>query len=351
MKIKVRTLKENNNEYDVQPTDTIKSLKGLIAQKQGCDVDSQTLIFAGKILTNDKTIEECGIKNDDFLVLMVKKPPPAGKPVAPSSTPTTTTTPPPSTTTAPPPTTTTAPPPTDTSKHERPTQTESSVSSEEKSAAESLVTGAELEASITNISAMGFPREQVVEAMKICFNNAARAVELLTSGMPLPQTTSVSSAPPAQPQATSQPPSSTTPAQPPAGRGTGVFDGLKQHPQFPMLCMLAQQGGQDALRQILEYFSQVSKPLLNLIIQNQEEFIKLLSTPVTSADVSTPSPPPGPSTPGVVRLTVTPEDERAIHNIVSMGFDRNRVLEAYFLFEKDEAQTINFLLNNPDTDN
>jgi len=307
-------------------------------------------------LTNDKTVEECGIKNDDFLVLMVKKP--AGKSVASSIPTANISNPPPSTA---------LPPSTDTSKNDKPQQTDSNISADEKNASESLVTGAELEASIANIVGMGFPREQVVEAMKVAFNNPPRAVELLTSGLPLPTTTAPPPSQPPQQTTVPHPSGATTgntaqqqqqqpqPQQPSGGqRGAGsVFDGLKQHPQFPMLCMLAQQGGQDALRQILEYFSQVSKPLLNLIIQNQEEFIRLLSTPITATDLSTAtaSPPPGPTTPGVVRLTVTPEDERAIHNIVSMGFDRNRVLEAYFLFEKDEQQTINFLLNNPDSDN
>jgi len=248
-----------------------------------------------------------------------------------------------------------------------PSTTPSTESNEQKNAGGTLVTGEALEASINNIVAMGFSRELVVAAMKAAFNTPARAVELLTSGFQLPQASTqpppANSQPPAaqpttttttQPQQQPQATSNTTQTRPPpasTSTGSGVFDGLKQHPQFPTLCMLAQQGGHDALRQILEYFSQVSPQLLNLIVQNQEEFIRLLQTPIGPADVSPASPPSGPSTPGVVRLTVTPEDERAIHNIVSMGFDRNRVLEAYFLFEKDEAQTINFLLNNPESDN
>jgi len=231
------------------------------------------------------------------------------------------------------------------------------VSSEVKNASESLVTGSELENSINNIVGMGFSRELVVAAMRAAFNNPARAVELLTSGFQIP-TQSETHSTPAPAQTPSQPPQ--TPSQPAArpapatGGGSGVFDGLKQHPQFPVLCMLAQQGGQEALRQILEYFAQVSPLLLQLIVQNQAEFIQLLSTPVAQVggDATPSSPPPSQATPpGVVRLTITPEDERAIMNIVSMGFDRNRVVEAYFLFEKDEAQTINYLLNNPDSDN
>jgi len=249
-------------------------------------------------------------------------------------------------------TTTTAPTPAADSKSEP-----ASISSEVKNASESLVTGAELENSINSIVGMGFSRELVVAAMKEAFNNPARAVELLTSGFQIPtqtetHTTQTNPAP-ARAQTPSQPA-----AHPPAsgGGGSGVFDGLKQHPQFPMLCMLAQQGGQEALRQILEYFRQVSPPLLQLIVQNQQEFIQLLSTPVGGAEQVdatrlSQQPTSQATPPGVVRLTITPEDERAIMNIVSMGFDRNRVVEAYFLFEKDEAQTINYLLNNPESDN
>lgn len=43
-------------------------------------MDLQKLIFSGKILENDKTLEAYGIKEKDFLVVMVSKPK-AAKPV------------------------------------------------------------------------------------------------------------------------------------------------------------------------------------------------------------------------------------------------------------------------------
>jgi len=83
-------------------------------------------------------------------------------------------------------------------------------------------------------------------------------------------------------------------------------------------------------------------------MQNQDEFIRLLNTPVPGAPVR--QSPGGVVPPGVIQVQVTPEDERVINNLVNMGFERNRVMEAYFLFEKDETLTANYLLNNPEFD-
>jgi len=248
---------------------------------------------------------------------------------------------------------------------------------QEKSVSEVLLTGPELEKSIDNIVDMGFPRDQVILAMRASFNNPARAVDYLTNGIP-PEVTSLAQPPPARQQQTAPPPrtapttsplpsqrppqtkppiqsSTPSPVTPPSHPTTPqsvshVFDGLRQHPQFHQLCALAQQGGEDALKQILTYFAQTNRPLLDLIMQNQEEFIRLLSTPVSGSapPQGGPGGAPPPNSPGVIRLHVTPEDERVINNLVAMGFDRNRVLEAYFLFEKDETMTANYLLNNPD---
>jgi len=324
------TLKQDKYEIEVDPTTTVDKLKDLIEQHHKFEKSSQTLIYAGKILPNEKTIEECKIGAEDFLVLMVKK---AAKPATATPAEKLAVTP-------------------ATEKPESTSAVTATASGPEsdaaKQGAEALVTGTELEKAIDSIADMGFPRDQVVVALRASFNNPDRAIEYLTNGIPpdlniAPPTQATQARPQRPPTAGAQP-------QAPAG-GSGAFDGLRQHPQFAQLCLLAQQG-EESLKQILTYFAQTNRPLLDLIMANQEEFIRLLSSPVpgSAGGGAGFQGPAGVTPPGVIRVQVTPEDERVITNLVNMGFERNRVMEAYFLFEKDETLTANYLLNNPDFD-
>jgi len=215
------------------------------------------------------------------------------------------------------------------------------------------------ESAVTALCEVGFPRDQVVAALQAAFGYADRAYDYLLNGIPeslqAPQQPTHQTQPAPSQQPVQQPPARqpTSQAQVQGARQTGVFDALKQHPQFPQLCQLAQTGGEEALRQILTYLQQTQPELVKLIAENKNEFIALLNTPVPGAQAAggaTVQRGPAGSPPGVVRLPVTPQDEVAINNLVGMGFDRNRVLEAYFLFEKDAAMAAEYLVNNPQDD-
>lgn len=78
-------------QIDVESGETVADLKAKIHELQGHPVAVQKIIYSGnlhgffcylsiistcilgKILTDDKTIDSCGIKEKDFLVLMVSK--------------------------------------------------------------------------------------------------------------------------------------------------------------------------------------------------------------------------------------------------------------------------------------
>jgi hypothetical protein len=78
-------------QVEADPDDTISNLKEKINADQGHPVESQKIIYSGnimfitqttlvlssitkgKVLSDDKTIQSCEIKEKDFLVLMVSK--------------------------------------------------------------------------------------------------------------------------------------------------------------------------------------------------------------------------------------------------------------------------------------
>ncbi|KAJ3493225.1 hypothetical protein NMY22_g20237 [Coprinellus aureogranulatus] len=86
MKITVKTTQQKVYQLDVEGSDSIATLKAKIEQEHAHPVSAQKIIYSGKILSDDKTIESCGIKEKDFLVLMVSKPKPAAVPAAAAST-------------------------------------------------------------------------------------------------------------------------------------------------------------------------------------------------------------------------------------------------------------------------
>jgi hypothetical protein len=60
-------------QINADPADTIGVLKAKIEEAHGHPAGIQKIIYSGKVLPDDKTVESCGIKEKDFLVLMVSK--------------------------------------------------------------------------------------------------------------------------------------------------------------------------------------------------------------------------------------------------------------------------------------
>ena len=70
----IRTLTNQKYDLEVSGNVTIAALKDLIhSQYQLGELETQKLIFSGKILQDNQTLDEAKIKDGGFIVLMIKK--------------------------------------------------------------------------------------------------------------------------------------------------------------------------------------------------------------------------------------------------------------------------------------
>ena len=129
-----------------------------------------------------------------------------------------------------------------------------------------------MSANVQQLCDMGFPADQVQAALRAAFNNADRAVEYLMNGIP------AQAAIVAPPTSTGGAPGSEAPAD---------LSELRRHPQFDALRTLV-QSNPAALPTVLQQIGTQSPHLIQLIHENQEEFIRMLNEPV--ATTTTPAP-------------------------------------------------------------
>jgi UV excision repair protein RAD23 len=351
MKVAVRTLKQEKYEFIIDENDTIDSLKTLIQEKLGHEKSWQNLIFSGTMLDPNRTIASYKITEKDFLVLLVKKPkeePP--KPAAqPAAQPT-------QTTAAKPPEPTTQP-----SQPAQPTQP----SQPAKPATQPVMPQAppravneETETVIRRIMEMGFDRTQVERALQASFGHADRAVELLMLGVPIPDIQDVQGMQAMQSVLDEE----LDDEEEDVGEAdvNQLFELMRQSPHFNNLRLLARTNP-EMLEQVL---TQLPPQVLEVITSNQEQFLRLLTEDPPAQGGAAPAAPaqgaggaggapvavaprgPAAGATGQRVLNLSTEDQAIINNLVDMGFDKNRVTEAYLLFEKDADMTANYLLNH-----
>ena len=385
-------LKQQKFVIEADSTETIAELKGKIEREKGWEPSTQKLIYSGKILQDDKTIESYSIQEKGFIVCMTQKPR-AAAPAASSSIATATVVPPstpsqsaaetpgaplvpqaaqqPSTTNVP---ATPSPAPAAGSRGDRPFDG-------------MALSSADRDAAIANMEAMGFPRDQIQAAMTAAFYNPDRAVEYLLNGIPenlrrersagtgsRGVSTQAGTIPPANAADAAEPPAPSADepvdlfqAAAQAGQGgrgggaarsatsaggaavgeagaataTGNLDFLRQNPQFQQLRQIVQQQPQ-MLEPILQQVGAGNPQLAAMIAERPEEFLRLLAEDQGEDDAALP--------PGAQAIQVTEEEREAIERLCRLGFERDLVIQAYFACDKNEELAANFLFDQPEDD-
>lgn len=370
MKLELHDLKHNKWSIEVESTATVAHVKELNAEIRGLSENSQQkLIYSGKILKDTDVVESLNYnEGKDYIVCMVSKskvkpksapaPAPAPAPEAPVAG----TTPTPAPESAAP----------RTGPSSEPSQPQGGASAPAVPAAfndpSAFATGSQLDATVANIMELGYPRGQVLLAMRRAFNNPDRAVEYLLNG-DIPE---VSEEPESVPEPTTEPSPRESSVQAPTGQedttDVNLFDvaaaGEEQEPDFQQLLNLDDQQVEQ-LRQLSaenpRHIASIIEPLIQqnpqvgeVITQNLEAFLRWIASrsllsgdDIDADDLLSDSGAEHGSLPEQV-IQITPEENEAISRLVELGFDRSLVIQAYFACDKNEEITANYLFEHGD---
>lgn len=345
MRITIKTLEGKQFPVELEPSQLVSAVKAAIAQAQPpLEATRQKLVFQGKILEDERTVESYGVKDGGFIVCMMQKPkvqaaqPPDG--------------------------------------HGAEEQDELGVGEDEEQGGPTVTTLAPPqmpqpgpppvdEAVVRQVQEItGFQADQVRAALQITYGDADGAIDFLMSGggefegggeeegggemvemmhdqaagsvlaMDLIPPELQDQAAALQGQAAPQP-------QP------SVLDHLRDHPQFVQLRALV-QSNPALLESVMTQIGQQNPEVLQAIQENPEEFLALLNEPVQQGDgiaaASTPTPAPVPaSTAPTVELS--PAEAESVGRLEALGFGRQAAIEAFMACDKNEELAANLLFD------
>ncbi|EPR57768.1 UV excision repair protein Rad23 protein [Toxoplasma gondii ME49] len=370
MKLRIRTLSNEEAELEVGAEETVLNVKEKVEQRwPHMPAARQKLVHAGKILADAQKIKDCSaLKENDRLVVMVTKAvsqPAVSSSTAASAAPASAASPSPAETQrgssaagstagdgesaksetpggsgnasgnsgGP------ANPAHASSPSSAPDATSEGLS---RAAAESaLFTGPQLEETLTHLVAMGFPRSQAEEAMRAAFNNPDRAVEYLMNGMP-PEVSAMLGGDSAETQ------EAHGDVPPEEGDAEGDEDdenplgALRHHPAFNQIRQMV-QANPAMLPQVLQLIGNSNPQLLELITQNQDAFLEMLQSDQGEGETGAAGT-GGFAAPGIIQMTA--EEMEALQRLESLGFSRHQAVEAYLACDRNEEMAANYLFEN-----
>lgn len=292
MRIVIRTLEGKSFDLEIEPSDSIRSVKEKIfSLNSAAPVELQRLIHAGKILADEPSAADCGIAVGDSLVLMKQKA------IVPKALPTAASQP-----------------------EKPPAHTPSSA----PAAAKQPEGDSAEEAKIQSIMELGFSREEVSRSLRASFGNPDRAVEYLMSG--------------------------TIPEEPAlGGEASGMLGSMQQSQQLQDY-LQALQGNPEALDSLLQELARTNPQLAHSIQSNPAAFLEAIRMMSQSNDYASNAEeelsgadavPDQPTT-----IRVTPQENEAIERLASLGFPKSLAAEAYFACDKNEEAAANYLFDS-----
>ncbi|KAF7716320.1 Uncharacterized protein PECH_000102 [Penicillium ucsense] len=377
MKLTFKDLKQAKFVVEIEPSATVGQLKEKVAQEKPDYGSGMKIIYSGKILQDDKTVESYNIEEKDFLVCLPGKQPKAAAASSAAPTPSTPAAKPQAATPA-------APAPAAPAPAARSTPAVPATPSPAGGAAaqagepaafgdpSALTMGGAAEGAMAQMEAMGFERPMVERAMRAAFFNPDRAIEYLLNGIPesaqreqqqraqeqeQEQHETHTEAPAAAATGGDRQPFNMFEAAAQANEGGGrgarsggaggaaggdaSLDFLRSNPHFQQLRQLVQQQPQ-MLEPILQQVAAGNPHIAQVIGQNSEQFLQLLAEDLGDDDEALP--------PGTQAISVTEEERDAIERLCRLGFSRDTVIQAYFACDKNEELAANFLFDQPDED-
>mmetsp|Transcript_45563 Transcript_45563/g.120910 ORF Transcript_45563/g.120910 Transcript_45563/m.120910 type:complete len:377 (-) Transcript_45563:252-1382(-) len=370
-KIVMKTLKGDNFEVEVDPSITIEGLKKKVSELRAeFPADQQKLIYSGRILSDESTVADAGVKPGEFVVVMVTKPKAAPADAAPAAAPTT------------------APPAAAPAPAPAPAAEGGAAPTNYDTAASNLVTGTGMSSAVSQLCEMGFERADVERCLRAAFNNPDRAVEYLMGGIPdgvlaaeaagnapgggggAPAPTPAQNAPAVSPQGGASPFPAMTGA---GGGGAGAVGGdgnaalleLRNSPMFPELARMVATNPQ-ILPQMMPALQQSNPALVQAILQNPDAFQRMLQEAAgggaqdpAAAMLAAVGGGGGPGgeggaaggqAPGTVVVQLSEQEREAVERLCALGFDRNMAVQAYMACDKNEELAANFLFDSGNMD-
>ncbi|KHJ98742.1 UV excision repair protein Rad23 [Oesophagostomum dentatum] len=341
----------------------VADVKKKIADERGDDyaVELQKLIYNGKILDDAMTIEQVDIDPNKFVVVMLsrKKAPESASAAA---------VPAPASVSA------AAPAPAPTSPAAAPSESPASASEKKSENAAESTTSAPAQAStptgetkdqtptsqaaksqpsftpdqesaIDAIQAMGYPRDQVVAALRAAFWNPDRAVEYLLNGIPDEEQIPIEVG--GEEEGSEQ-----------GEAAASQLEALRQLPQMDELRNLV-RSNPEILPSLIQQIAAVNPELMEVIQNNQEEFLRILNAAPGSGNTQ----PPGGGESGGSGgnqnpysgrhvIDLTEQEAAAIQRIKSLGLrvSDGLIIEAYLACDKNEEMAIDYILNRMSED-